>query len=324
MNNLSFINVFQGNDRQNENFNYKEIIQRTVEDGLSLEMKYTLMTVGDKRIDPWIASQYALQVNSAFSPLIAVNPFYQHPIALMKKLVSLKLLYQSQIAINLVSGSFFSELKSLGDKLNFDERNERLIDFFKSMLSLSHNEQNHYEGDYYQVNSADFFPKFNHTPIDFFVSGSQFLSLQHCPEAHFVQSIRPLKEMKRAPSSRCGLGIGLCARETKAEAMSEIKRLYPDDRRGEMLFQLSLSNNITPWNVWFKNYLLHHSIDESSFYLRPMTNFWCSSPFIVGSYKEVAETILQYADLGYTFFILDYLQEETEHVRKVLQLIRAT
>lgn len=319
---LFFVNVFPPNDRQQKDFNYAAMIDQVVDYSIDMKFKYTLITIGDKRLDPWVLGQHALTKNPAFSPLIAVNPFYQHPVHIVKKIISLKTLYPARLAINIVAGSFFGELKALNDQLDFSGRSNRLIDFFESMQSLINQQKHPHSGPYYSVSPAEIFPPYQFEKFDFFVSGSHFSSMNSCPEAHFVQSIRPLEEMPKAPSPKCGLGIGLCARETKEEALLAIKNIYPDDRKGEMLFHISMANNETPWNKWFRNYLKENSEERADYYLKPMTNFWCSSPFIVGSYAEMARQITAYGELGYKFFILDFVPDEAGHVKKVLELIR--
>jgi len=79
------VNVFPTNDRQKTDFDYRQVVRSVVDYSIELGFSHTLMTVGDKRIDPWVLSQHCLEYNSAFSPLIAVNPFYQHPINIVKK-----------------------------------------------------------------------------------------------------------------------------------------------------------------------------------------------------------------------------------------------
>ncbi len=323
-NELFFVNVFPPNDRQSTDFDYRKSLEDVVKYSTDMQFKYTLMTIGDKRMDPWVLAQRGMEISSAYSPLVAVNPFYQHPLHVVKKIISLKHLYKSKIAINLVTGSFFSELKSLKDDLTFEERSERLIDFFQSMQSLINQDKKTHSGSFYTVEPAEVFPKYTFEKFDFFVSGSQMSALNTCKEAHFVQSIRPLEEMPAATTQNCGLGIGVCARETREEALKEMKRLYPDDRKGEMLFHLSLANSSTPWNRWFKNYIANNSQERADFYLKPMTNFWCSSPFVVGTYQEVADRIRAYGNLGYKFFILDFVPEEAGHVKKILEIIRST
>lgn len=319
---VSFINIFPMNDRQIQNFDYQKIAKEVVDYSLDIGFKYTLMTVGDKRIDPWVISQYCLQYNSNFSPLIAVNPIYQHPIAVIKKIISLKILFPSKIALNLVSGSFFSELKAIDDNLDFTSRSERLLEFYKSMLALVNSSPAGFKGKYFNAQSAEIFPKYNFAPIDFFVSGSLLEELKTNKEANFVRSIRPLEEMEKATSPNSGLSLGICARSTREEALKEIDRMYPEDRRGEMLFSLSIANNATPWNQWLKNYLSTKGDDNCSYYLKPMKNFWSSAPYLVGSYEEVAERLKAYADLGYSFFILDFLPEDSQHIKKCLSLFK--
>lgn len=325
-NDLFFVNVFPPNDRQQLDFDYPAMVKRVVDYSIDMDFKYTLITIGDKRLDPWVLGQHALAQNSAFSPLLAVNPFYQHPVHVVKKIISLKTLYQSRLAINIVAGSFFGELKALNDTLTFQDRSARLVDFFEAMRSLIEKQKNPHTGPFYTVSPAEVFPPYQFDKFDFFVSGSHFSAMNSCPEAHFVQSIRPLEEMQKAPSEKCGLGIGLCARPTRTEALAAIKTIYPDDRKGEMLFHLSMANNETPWNQWFRNYLQKNTAgniqERPDYYLKPMTNFWCSSPFVVGSYEEVAEKISSYGKLGYKFFILDFAPDEAPHVKKVLELIR--
>lgn len=320
--NLFFVNVFPPNDRQKVDFNYSEIAKNVVTYSCELDFKYTLITTGDKRIDPWVLAQYCLNENEKFSPLIAVNPFYQHPVNIVKKIISLKLLHSNRLAINLVTGSFFGEMKALNDKLSFEERSSRLLDFFQAMNSLVNKDQSAHAGPFYSTQPAEIFPKYNFDKFDFFVSGSQFAQMNSENLVHFVQSIRPLNEMPKAVTKNMGLGVGICARETKEEALKEIKRIYPDDRKGEMLFNLSMANNSTPWNQWFRSYLEKNAHDNPDYFLKPMTNFWCSSPFLVGSYQEVAEKILAYGKLGYGFFILDFVPEEAEHIKICLDLVR--
>lgn len=320
---LFFVNVFPPNDRQKKDFDYAAMVDRVVDYSVEMNFKYTLITIGDKRLDPWVLGQRAFLRNPAFAPLFAVNPFYQHPVHIVKKIISLKTLYPAKVAINLVAGSFFGELKALNDQLSFSERSERLVDFFESMQALIQQKKQPHSGTHYTVSPAEIFPPYQFEKFDFFVSGSHFSAMNSCPEAHFVQSIRPLEEMPSAPSPRCGLGIGVCARSTREEALKAIKQIYPDDRKGEMLFHLSMANNETPWNQWFRKYLEKNSEERPDYYLKPMTNFWCSSPFVVGSYAEVAEQIALYGKLGYQFFILDFIPDEAPHVQKVLELIKA-
>jgi alkanesulfonate monooxygenase len=319
---LFFVNVFPTNDRQKNDFDYLSAAKNIVDLSLDLEFKYTLITTGDKRIDPFVLAQQCLNLNNNFSPLIAINPFYQHPVHVVKKIISLRKFFSSKIAINLVAGSFFGESKALNDLLSFQDKNERLLDFFQTLQSLTDQKKKAHHGSYYSAEPAEIFPAYQFEKCDFFVSGSFFPQLNSCKEAHFVQSIRPIGEMPRASSFNCGLGVGICARDTREEALKEIARIYPDDRKGEMLFGISMANNDTPWNQWFRNYLEKNAVDLPHYFLKPMTNFWCSSPFIVGSYQEVADQLHAYHSLGYNFFVLDFVPEEAPHVKKCLELIR--
>ncbi len=310
------------NDRQQADFNFKDIAKTVVDYSVDIGFEYTLMTVGDKRIDPWVISQFCLSLDPNFSPLIAVNPSYQHPVSVVKKLISLKNLYPSNVAINLVTGSFFGELRAINDNLDFEARTNRLNEFYLSMLALISSEKSHFKGDFYQVQSAEIYPKYNFGSFDFFVSGSMTNEFKSNKQAYFVRSIRPVSEMQKAQVPNCGLSLGICARSSKEEALSEINRIYPPNRKGEMLFSISIANNLTPWNKWLKNYLDENSDEVSTYFLKPMKNFWSSAPYVVGSYQEVADQLSAYVELGYQFFILDFQPEEAIHIKKCLNLFR--
>ncbi len=313
-----FINIFPMNDRQ-QLIDYSSVIRTVVDYSLDLGFKYTLMTVGDKRMDPWVLSQYCLQTNTLFSPLIAVNPFYQHPVQVVKKIITLKILYSATISINLVTGSFFSELKAVNDNLDFKNRSLRLKEFYLSMSTLVDQNKTGFKGQFYQSESAEIFPKYNYDTLDFFMSGSIEGDLDPNKNQKFVQSIRPIDEMVNANGSNCGLSLGICARENADEALSEVNRIYPENRKGEMLFSLSINNSLTPWNIWLKSYIEINKTDDRFFYLKPMKNFWSSAPFLVGSYDEVAKKLKEYSQLGYKFFVLDFSPEEAGHIKKCLE-----
>ena len=319
---IDFVNVFPRNDDRREGFSYKEIYRSVVDYSVDLGFTHTLVTVGDKRIDPWILSQHCLNYNSQFAPIIAVNPFYQHPVNVVKKIISLKSLYDSEIALNLVTGSFFNELKALNDVMSFAERAERLSEFYNAIIALIESHDSHFQGKYYQAQAAEIYPKYTFEKFKFFATGTLPIEYKSNIHANFIQSIRPLDVMERANVPNSGLSIGLCVRHTRQEAQKEVDRLYPASRKGEMLFSMSLANNETPWNKWIKSYLETHADEDPLYYLKPMKNHWTAAVFLVGSYEEVAQRIKDYYKLGYKFFILDFPPEEAPHVKLFLHYFK--
>ena len=320
---IDFVNVFPRNDDRKEGFEYKDIYQTVVDYSVDLGFRHTLVTVGDKRIDPWILSQHCLNYNPNFAPIIAVNPFYQHPVNVVKKIISLKSLYSSDIALNLVTGSFFNELKAVNDVMSFSERSERLSEFYKTIIALLEPTDSHFHGKYYQAQAAEIYPKYSFEKFKFFATGTLPIEYKSNIHANFIQSIRPLDQMEKANVPNSGLSIGICVRPTREEALREVERIYPANRRGEMLFLMGLANNETPWNKWIKSYLEGQKAEDPLYFLKPMKNHWTAAIFLVGSYEEVANRIKAYAELEYKFFILDFPPEEAPHIKHFLQYFKA-
>src|SRR5262245_49709649 len=117
--------------------------------------RHTLITVGDKRLDPWMVAQDAVAVAPGLSPLIAVNPLYQHPLHVAKKVTTWETYSSALLALNLVSGSFFSEMKALHDDLDFAARNRRLTEFTQVLAAaLSTEHPLDFTGEFYTVTGA--------------------------------------------------------------------------------------------------------------------------------------------------------------------------
>ncbi|MBY0554663.1 LLM class flavin-dependent oxidoreductase [bacterium] len=322
---IFFINALPPNDRRSD-LDYVSTLDFSIQKSCDLGFKHTLITIGDKRYDPWVLAQYGLSKNVSFKPLIATNPIHQHPVALAKRLISLKSIFSTEVALNLVSGSFVSELKSIGNNLNFEQRNERLIEFLKIIQDLGSTSSTYsFNGKYYQIENVDLYPRtLTSAKNSIFISGHFEAQLpQYVNEAiYFVKNYRPLDQLQKAFSSKSGLNVGICARSTDAEAMSAVHDLYPMDRQGEMLFTLAVNNNETPWNIWIKDYLKKNRDDDPLFYLKPFKNYQSSAPFIVGSYEKVAEHLKKCTELNYNFFILDYHRSDHDHIKVLMQMLK--
>lgn len=324
---LFFINALPPNDRRNDN-DYLSSLDFAIEKSCELGFKHTLITIGDKRYDPWVLAQYGLSKNKQFKPLIATNPIHQHPVALVKRLISLKNIWQADVALNLVSGSFISELNSIGNNLNFEQRNERLIEFLKICQDLSVQKSTYsFKGLHYQIENIDLYPQNNSGKTSsFFISGHFEAQLpdKANESVYFVKNYRPMSHLQKALSPRSGLNVGLCVRPTEAEALAAVQELYPADRQGELLFSMAVNNNETPWNIWIKDYLKSNRDDDPLFYLKPFKSYQSSAPFIVGSYEKVAEHLKKCTELNYNFFVLDYHRNDHEHIKVLMQLLKTS
>jgi alkanesulfonate monooxygenase len=208
--NIKFINAFSARNERNDD--YKLLLDSAIEQSVHVGFDYTLITVSNGRYDPWAISQYGLERNIKFNPLIAVNPAFQHPLSVIKRVSALQNLYLKKIAINLVSGSFFGDMSSIGDTLGFDERNQRLIEFLTICKELENKGTAFsFKGSFYNFENQDYFPHLNkNISIDYFLSGSFTDQLSNINEdLYFVKNMKPLDLTEKAKNFNCGLGSGI-------------------------------------------------------------------------------------------------------------------
>jgi alkanesulfonate monooxygenase len=310
-----FINIMPTNDRR-EISDYRGEMENCLK--VSGSFLYTLVTVGDGRLDPWVVAQRGMHLSQEFSPLIAVNPLYQHPLSVAKRVASLRALYPNRIAINLVSGSFFHEMERLGDCLGSEDRNDRLRDFLSALnILLSAGTPKKYEGRYYQFRDIQLFPQ-DGRQVDCFISGS-VAGISSAPNHFFVKNVRPGATLPVADACNTGLAFGICARENRDAARMAAQLLYPENRKGRMLYDMTASNQQTPWNKWLRE---NADKDFGLYSLLPAKNFWSAAPFLIGSYEEVAQEISRLKAMGYGFFLVDFNPSEFLHVQRCLALIR--
>ncbi|MEQ1721816.1 MAG: LLM class flavin-dependent oxidoreductase [Pseudobdellovibrio sp.] len=318
---ISFINVIPANDRRLEGCGPTDL-DKYIDKSAELDFKYTLITVGNKRLDPWVVAQYALQKNKNFKPLVATNPAHQHPVALIKKLISLQNIYGRQVAINLVTGSFVKEFAAQGELLNFEERSERLLEFLTICRELTDKNTFSFTGKHYSLENVDIYPAAKEI-CDFFISGSFEINfMANSNKTFFVKNIRPIEHMRPAIHANSGLGLGICARKTDAEALVAAQQLFPTDRAGELLFSMSVANSETPWSVWLKEYLAKNSDERLDFYLKPIKNYLSPEPYLVGSYENVCAQLQKYIDIGYRFFLTDFHKDDFDHVKICIDLVK--
>jgi len=315
-----FINIVPTNDRR-EIQSYTDILNEIFNTDIHEYFKYSLFTVGEKRFDPSVVLQLVLNINNKISPLIAVNPYYQHPTLTAKKIATIQNFYPSlKIGLNLVTGSFMTDQKNAGDLTTTVERNKRLIEFFKCLDELaSETSKSSLNGDFYKLNDFSQYPIINKENFPVILSGNYINELRPFKNVYYLKNYRPTEILEQNKDPNCGLAIGVFTRENESEAIREFEKLYPRDRKGEMLFSFALNNSETNWNVWLKNYLSTSDANRMDYNLVPMLTLRSAAPFIVGSYENVISQIKKLNSLGYDFFTMDFEPSEYPHIKNILK-----
>src|SRR5262249_36312609 len=77
-----------------------------------------------------------LDATERFVPLVALQPVYQHPYAVAKRIATLGAVYGRRVALNLVAGAAVGDLAALGDETAHDERYRRLTEYAQLVLGL--------------------------------------------------------------------------------------------------------------------------------------------------------------------------------------------
>jgi alkanesulfonate monooxygenase len=279
-------------------------------------------------VDPWLASQIIIENTHHLCPLVAIQPIYMHPYSAAKMAATFGLLYKRRIYLNMVAGGFKNDLIALNDTTPHDKRYARLVEYttiIKQLLATSGLVS--YDGEFYRVENLRMTPPL--PPELFpgiFVSGSSEAGLEAARAlgATAIKYPKPPKECEEetpVDGLKCGVRVGIIARETEDEAWEVAERRFPEDRKGQLTHQLAMKVSDSLWHKQLNDMADETRGQRNPYWLRPFENYKTFCPYLVGNHDQVAEEVGRYIALGYQTFILDVppSYEELQQVRIVFE-----
>ena len=261
----------------------------------------------NSQLDPWLVSHVIVQNTRSLSPLVAVQPVYEHPYAVAKTLASLGWLFGRRVYLNMVAGGFKNDLTALGDPTPHDKRYDRLAEYVHVVKRLLESPGAvSVDGEFYRVDKLKLTP-----PLapDLFpglmVSGSSDAgrAAARAIGATAIKYPKPADEEAPTGDGPCGIRVGIIARRQEGEAWDVARARFPEDRKGQLTRQLA--SRVSD-SVWHRELSEGDRADEGSpYWLVPFHNYQTMCPYLVGSYDRVAEELARYFDAGHRTVILD-------------------
>jgi len=282
-------------------------------------------------VDPWLVAHLILQNTSQLCPLVAVQPAYMHPYSVAKMVSSFGHFYCRRLYLNMVAGGFTTDLAALNDKTPHDKRYTRLIEYTAIIQKLLETSQPlTYEGEFYRVEKLKMTPALHEELLPgILVSGSSEagLAAARALGATAVMYPKPANEYEekglRVPPNT-GVRVGIIARETEDEAWQVARQRFPADRVGQITHQLAMKVSDSSWHRQLSEFAAETKAEASPYWLFPFQNYKTFCPYLVGSYRRVAEELARYIRVGYRTFILDIPanEEELRHIRSAFAKAR--
>ena len=200
-----------------------------------------------------LASKIAIETKK--TPLIAVNPIYEHPFSLARKIASFYELTNQNLAINWVTGIAKSDLELVNDYSNKEQRYKRLKEYIYVVNYLLYESKPlHFSREYYTINGAVLQGDRSviSSPLQF-VSGSSSQAIAIANEFN-ISLLNMLNFNEKKPNSVSNaVAFGLVVRETFEEAKKAYDILLPETRKSKLIFELSKQNTDSKWKEELNN-----------------------------------------------------------------------
>jgi len=263
-------------------------------------------------VDPWLISQIIIENTDRICPLVAVQPIYTHPYTVAKMLATLGFLSKRRVYLNMVAGGFKNDLTALNDTTPHDKRYARLVEYTTIIQRLLASPSLvNFEGEFYKVENLRMTPSLDPELLPgVFVSGSSEAGLEAARVlgATAVQYPKPAKECEadnRVDGLKCGVRVGIIARENDEVAWDVAEQRFPEDRKGQLTHQMAMKVSDSMWHKQLTDMADHTRGQRHPYWLRPFENYKTFCPYLVGNHERVAEEIRRYIAIGYRTFILD-------------------
>jgi alkanesulfonate monooxygenase len=295
-------------------------VRRAARLGEAAGFEGALIYTDNNAPDPWVVAQEVHAATERFAPLVALQPAYMHPYTVARKISSYALMYGRSVCLNLVAGGLRTDLASLDDITEHDERYDRLTEYAELIIRLLESAGPvTYEGRHYRVRNLRLYPALPaHLRPGLFISGSSPAGRRAGERLGAVAVRYPeppgaeAPEPDRSPQGG-GVRIGVIARETDQEAWDAAFERFPANRAGRIAQTMSRNASDSQW--------LHRLSDADEFpggpgspyWMGPFRNYSSFCPYLVGSHEKVAAEVARYIDQGCRSFIMDVAREDADY-----------
>ena len=250
------------------------------------------------------------------------------PFACARVISSLAHLYGRRIDINFVSGGFSRDLAVQADEVSHDARYTRLSEYVTVIKLLLDGNVVNQTGQYFTLRRARLTSA---VPADLqplaYMSGSSAASVQAGEALGLPQLSFPVPPEDfvgpEVPKNRfgTGIGIGIIAREDSAEAWRIARKRFPADPDGAERMKLLLPTSVSSWQTQLAAVPTDDEDEGQAYWLVPFRYHHTVTPYLVGSYDEVARAVTTYLSGGVRTFVLDLPQEpdDLHHARIAIE-----
>ncbi len=271
--------------------------------------------------------------------LVAIKSNMSNPTYFTQQVNTFSSMFQGRILLNVVAGHSPKEQGYYGDFLPHDERYARTEEFLAVCNKIWHTQKPFdFEGKYFQIKKAQLRTKFKSpdrkAPFIFIAGGSKaaielairqgdcWMRLADTPE-----KVKAAAKEVLASGKEVGLRLSIVMRETKEAAIAAAHKIV----YSEVGQSYNNKENKFVQNTDSVSMKKMYEMSNKKEWLTPC--LWtgavrtrgASAICLVGTPKEIAQTLMEYKEAGVTQFIMSGWPTETEMVqfgKKVIPLVR--
>jgi FMNH2-dependent dimethyl sulfone monooxygenase len=325
--------------RTSWDFDYNIKLAKTAEkagfDYALSQIRFTAGYGADNQHEPMIFSTALLRETERLNVIVAVLPGPWHPAVLAKQIATLDHLSQGRVSVNVVSGWFSGEFRSIGEPwLDHDERYKRSAEFIEAIKGIWTEDNFTYHGRFYYFDNYTLKPKPLQNPHPTIFQGGSSrgardnaarLSDVYFTNGNSIEGLKvqiddiQTKAKANGHKVRIGVNAFIIARESEAEALEVLAEIiakanpaavkgFADEvvnagkasPEGEGNWAKSSFEDLVQYNDGFR------------------TN-------LIGTPEQIAERIVELKSIGIDIILSGFLhfQEEVEYFgQRVLPLVR--
>jgi alkanesulfonate monooxygenase len=278
----------------------------------TLLAQHILHPSGDDQdlLETWTGTAALAAITTTIELIAAIKPLLLHPVVLSKMALQIEDISGGRFGINLVNGWFRPELERAG--IGFPEHDERYAygrEWIEIVNGLTSGRRVDFQGHHFNVASYQLSPrdKYRTRPTIYLGGESEPARALAADSADvYFMNGQPLEDIRaliqdvaqrprRGAPVRFGMSAFIVARETDAEAESELANLFAISEQDRATRE-RLVANADPEAQMFKTAAKEKRVGTNG----------GTSARLVGSYETVARRILEFSAIGVELLMLQF------------------